>query len=92
MAFFNNEKSTIYKKGFIILSTIMILSIIATQAFDVTKFEIFFRGLWVISAFLNVTLIGTREVYAKGNKAGYLYYIMAIMFIYYIIYLYMQKQ
>ncbi|MCT4619860.1 MAG: hypothetical protein N4A62_10790 [Marinisporobacter sp.] len=82
-----NKNSSIYKKGMIINQLIVIFSIILTQAFDDTKHEIIFRVMWWLSAFMWTVLMGTKEVIANKNNAGYFYYVLAVVFAAFIIWI-----
>jgi hypothetical protein len=66
----------------------MIFSIILTQAFDDTKYEMIFRVMWMVTGFMWPVLMGTKEVIAKKNKAGYFYYVLAVVFVTIILWIY----
>ncbi|MTI68727.1 MAG: hypothetical protein FH751_00530 [Firmicutes bacterium] len=87
MFLFNNEESYIYRKGLIILPIIMIISITFTKIFDGAKIESYFWFIWSIAAFINVLLLGIREVFARENNIGYIYFLFNIVFILGIIYI-----
>jgi hypothetical protein len=83
----DNEKSAIYKMVTAIIILISVLSMILTQMLDDTKYEVIFRGLWVISVSLWGIANGTKEIFIRKNKAGYLNYLGIFIFLLVILYI-----
>lgn len=84
---FNDEKSVIYNKGYTTILLLVMISIILTWIYDDTSYEPVFRGLWILSISLCGILVGTKEVFLKKNKAGYLYYLGISIFLLVILYI-----
>ncbi|MDF2891265.1 MAG: hypothetical protein K0R80_1632 [Clostridia bacterium] len=83
----DNEKSVNYQMITTIIILISVLSLILTQMLDDTKYEFIFRGLWVLTASLWGIANGTKEIFIRRNKAGYLYYLGVFIFLLVILYI-----
>jgi hypothetical protein len=83
----DNEKSVIYHMITTIIILLSLLSMVLTQLLDDTKYEFIFRGLWVLSVSLWGISFGTKEIFLKKNKAGYLYYLGIFIFLMVMIYI-----
>jgi len=85
---FKNEKSPVYKKGILFTQVIVLISFTLTFPLDDTIYEVIARGIWFVSSLVLLTLLGSKEVFAKKSKLGYLIYIFEIIFIFWIIYVF----
>lgn len=88
MLTFKNEKSLLYQVFMPIIWIVVAITLMLSNFLDDTNYEIINRGLWISSALLWIILLGTKEVVAKKNKIGYMFYILAIVFIIFIISIY----
>jgi len=81
---FKDDNSPIYRRGIIYLQFVVFISLLLSKYFDNKSFsgvESFFRFLGVITSITGLLLLGTREIIAKKNKIGYLYYFITLVFI-----------
>jgi len=79
----------VLKKLIITLSLIMVLSMFLSRQLYGSDIEFVFRLMWISLAFIVTLLRGAWVILEEQNKiVGYLYFIMAFIFISYILSLY----
>lgn len=76
------------KKMLVIMILLMTLSMILAYVYDDTKAEDVFRWMWIVLMFISTVLRGIWVIYDEQNrKAGYFYFVLAIVFILLILYI-----